>query len=91
MAASVRPSSHNSRTAEWIFMELDTGEFERQLHIKTRVAGRMRLRIRILSPLLFRAFELQAIWAMENGSVSPTVCVPNMKMGIYPLRYVCLT
>jgi hypothetical protein len=49
MAASVRPSSRNSRTAELIFMELDT-RIERQLHIKTRVAGRMRLRIRILSP-----------------------------------------
>ena len=50
MAASVRPSSQNSRNAEWILMELDTGEFEGQLHMTTRVAGRMRIRIRSLSP-----------------------------------------
>jgi len=31
-------------------MERDTREFARLLHVKTRVAGRMRLRIRTLSP-----------------------------------------
>jgi hypothetical protein len=63
MSASVCQSSHNPRTVERIFMECDTREFVRLLAMQTRVAGRMRHRIRIVN----RAFEPKAIWEIKMG------------------------